>query len=267
MNPYEVLGVGRHASDDEIKSAYRTLIKRYHPDVNKSQDANARVVLINAAYETLSDPQKRAQYDQSPYVVTEVYEEDPIEAYKREFKRKRWEKEQAAKERRVKREMITYRVMGAVAFPMLAFALILVLDNVLPRRVYQEPGLAGWQERIGGYRRSRGVLISYMETPHFFMQVPHELHVNYPYYDVDKPPLTIAATPIFDIARSVSYIHNDMGLRYEIGGTVHSNPAQLPWLLLISSAFVVYKNEYSMLNYALCFLPLLIFGFVLLVML
>ena len=267
MNPYEVLGVARQATDEEIKDAYRKLIKQFHPDINKSEDANSQVVLFNAAYEILSDPRKRAQYDNGPYVVTEEYQEDPIEAYKKEFKRKRWEKEQRAKERRIKREKNTYRVMRVVAFPILAFAFLLVLDDLLPPSVHQEIPIAGWQERLGSYRRhTRGELISYMQTPHFYMQVPHQLHLNYPYYDVDKPPVTIAATPIFDIPRSLSYIHNDVGVRYEVGGTIHSIPVQLPWLLLISSAFVVYRKEYSMLNYALCLLPLLILAIVLLAM-
>lgn len=60
---YEVLGVTRTASDDEIKKAFRRLAKQYHPDANKEQGAEARFIEINEAYEVLSDPQKRAAYD------------------------------------------------------------------------------------------------------------------------------------------------------------------------------------------------------------
>src|SRR5579884_3606384 len=60
---YEVLGVSRGATDDEIKKAFRRLAKQYHPDANKEQDSGARFVEINEAYEVLSDPQKRAAYD------------------------------------------------------------------------------------------------------------------------------------------------------------------------------------------------------------
>jgi molecular chaperone DnaJ len=62
---YEVLGVGRNASDAEIKKAYRKLAKQYHPDINPGdKNAEAKFKEVNEAYEILSDPQKRSRYDQ-----------------------------------------------------------------------------------------------------------------------------------------------------------------------------------------------------------
>lgn len=61
---YEVLGVSKDASQDEIKKAYRSLAKKYHPDVNKASDAAEKFKEVNEAYEVLSDPQKRSTYDQ-----------------------------------------------------------------------------------------------------------------------------------------------------------------------------------------------------------
>ncbi len=54
---YEVLGLQKGASDDEIKKAYRKLSKKYHPDINKEPDAEAKFKEISEAYEILSDPQ------------------------------------------------------------------------------------------------------------------------------------------------------------------------------------------------------------------
>lgn len=61
---YEVLGVSKTASKDEIRRAYRKLSKKYHPDINKAEDAADKFKEITEAYETLSDEQKRAHYDQ-----------------------------------------------------------------------------------------------------------------------------------------------------------------------------------------------------------
>ncbi|MCL1630425.1 molecular chaperone DnaJ [Sporolactobacillus sp. CPB3-1] len=61
---YEILGVSKDASKDEIKKAFRKLARKYHPDVNKDPDAPQKFKEVTKAYETLSDPQKRAQYDQ-----------------------------------------------------------------------------------------------------------------------------------------------------------------------------------------------------------
>jgi len=60
---YEVLGVSRDASDGDLKSAFRNLARKYHPDVNGAPDAEERFKEINEAYGVLSDPDKRAAYD------------------------------------------------------------------------------------------------------------------------------------------------------------------------------------------------------------
>mgnify|MGYP000280060961 FL=1 len=61
---YETLEVSDSASSDEIKKAYRKLARKYHPDVNKDKDAEEKFKEINAAYEVLSDKEKKQQYDQ-----------------------------------------------------------------------------------------------------------------------------------------------------------------------------------------------------------
>lgn len=60
---YQTLGVARDASADDIKHAYRRLARKYHPDLNKEAEAEARFKDIGEAYEVLKDPEKRAAYD------------------------------------------------------------------------------------------------------------------------------------------------------------------------------------------------------------
>lgn len=60
---YEILGVGRSATPEELKAAFRNLARKYHPDINKEPDAEDKFKEMNEAYAVLSDPEKRAAYD------------------------------------------------------------------------------------------------------------------------------------------------------------------------------------------------------------
>lgn len=68
---YEALGLSKNASADEIKKAYRKLALEYHPDRNKSKEAESKFKAVTKAYEVLSDPQKRQTYDQLGHAAFE----------------------------------------------------------------------------------------------------------------------------------------------------------------------------------------------------
>jgi len=70
---YEVLGVTKSASKEEIKKAYRDLAKKYHPDKNKESDAEAKFKEVKEAYEVLYDDQKRSAYDQFGHAGTQGF--------------------------------------------------------------------------------------------------------------------------------------------------------------------------------------------------
>lgn len=61
---YKILGVSRDVPQDELKKAYRKLARKYHPDISKEANAEAKFKEVGEAYEALKDPEKRAQYDQ-----------------------------------------------------------------------------------------------------------------------------------------------------------------------------------------------------------
>ena len=69
---YEVLGVDRKASDDDIKRAFKRLAIKYHPDRNKDPDAGEKFQEINEAYQVLSDPAKRQAYDAGGFEAVDL---------------------------------------------------------------------------------------------------------------------------------------------------------------------------------------------------
>ncbi|TAL63300.1 MAG: J domain-containing protein, partial [Legionella sp.] len=61
---YKIMGVSQDASEKDIKTAYRKLARKYHPDISKESNAEERFKEMGEAYEVLRDPKKRAEYDQ-----------------------------------------------------------------------------------------------------------------------------------------------------------------------------------------------------------
>ncbi len=84
QTPYEVLGVKPDASADEIRKSYRKLAKQFHPDLNPGKpEAEARFKSVSAAYDLLSDPEKRARYDRGE--IDESGAERPPRSYYRSY--------------------------------------------------------------------------------------------------------------------------------------------------------------------------------------
>jgi len=85
---YKILNINKNASPDEIKKAYRTLALQYHPDKNKSQDAETKFKEISEAYQVLSDKQKKYEYDNIKQIPNDFFHfqiKDPFEIFNEVF--------------------------------------------------------------------------------------------------------------------------------------------------------------------------------------
>lgn len=267
MTHYEILGVSGAASIDQIRDAYNALIKTY-PNVTNSSGAAQQLAALKEAFEVLSDPVRNAQYDHSLYgtpivpsepVITQ--EEDPREIYRREYILKKQRDKEEAEQRDLNRKQTIFRVMRWVNFAILGYAGLLMIDHFLPGKIYKEVGIMGWQERHGGGRRSRGTIYSYMQTDHFILNVPDELHVGYDYNAAVKQPLLIKTTVIFKIPITVQCSDKKSTMTYRMPGTPLSNGTTRPLILFAVTSIIVCFSKYSYVNYMNSFMPSLLLFF------
>lgn len=96
MNHYDILEVSASAPQSDIKSSYRRLVKRYHPDINPNEAAASKMILINEAYEVLSNVTSRNLYDlflSGVPVKTDIEPERPEQRYREAYKAKRAKQE------------------------------------------------------------------------------------------------------------------------------------------------------------------------------
>ena len=77
---YKILGVDKYASNEDIKSAYRSLARKFHPDINKSEDSVFWMQIINEAYEVLGDKRKKVLYDYVFFADSRFYSHDKTES-------------------------------------------------------------------------------------------------------------------------------------------------------------------------------------------
>ena len=134
---YKILEVSKNATQAEIKASYRSLAKKYHPDKSNSPRAAQLFAEINEAYEVLSDPEKRLQYDQKPNSTNYKTYNPQRPATSRSRARSRQRPAYASSKQQVDATPYVpyFKRVSYLAF---AISLFLCLDFLLPRKISQE---------------------------------------------------------------------------------------------------------------------------------
>lgn len=261
MDPYEVLGVSKTASADDIRKAYRGLAKRYHPDVNADSRAVEMTAMINTAYDLLTDPERKLAYDNRfSLVYNELavdLAEDPVEVYKREYKGRKIEEAREKAKKRARREAQVYKVARILCYPIALISLLVILDYFLPVSSELEYPVYGYQKTFHGkYGSSVG---SYMRTKHYEFEVPDNLHLDYDYDADEKKLLYLEFTPIFSTLKRIGVDHGEYALVYDAPGTIYFILfIPLPYVLIFLCGVFIQKKEYTRTRYAFCFMPVII---------
>lgn len=260
-DPYQVLGIDRTASTEEIRKAYRDLAKKYHPDVNDDAGAAAMTAKINAAYDLLITPEKKSAYENRFAFVSDesdidFVEVDPIEVYDESNRNQRNGDAREKERKRTRRESLIYKLVRLICYPIALLSLLVILDYFLPVSTELDYPLFGYQRSSNG---KYSEVSSFMKTSQHEFEVPNTVHVDYDYDAVEKKLLCMEFTPIFNTIKRVGVDHGEYALMYEAPGTIY-----LPWfmpvpyILLFGSIFFIRNKEYSRLRYLFCFMPLVI---------
>jgi len=268
LTHYEILGISGAASIDEIRTAYNTLIKLSHANTNSSDEARQFAAQLREAFEVLSDPIRRTQYDHSLYgappqqaSVEYVVEEDPSEVYRREYiQRKQSEKEDAHRVNEEWRKGI-FRIMRLLNFVILAVAIVQTIDYFLPGRIYEESSIREWSEQRGGGRHK--YIACMIKTMHFTIRVPCSLYYGYHYNADDPQPLFIRETTVFKIPRTVSYEDGKKMITLTLPDTIYSFGLTKPLFLLGVTIGILLIRRYNYSTFQFCFMPVCVLFIVL----
>ena len=256
MNPYEILGVGREASNDDIRRAYRELAKKYHPDVNSDTRAVETITKINAAYELFTNPQKRDGYHNRIFFVDQdiEFEEDSLESHQEEYNGQRTQEDLEKAKRLGHYQARWYDIVRRLCYPIGIFSLLVIVDFFLPANVEFDYPLVGDQKAAAV--RFGSAVVPYMKTNLHEFEIPSDVHRVYDYYAKEKKLICMEFTPLFNSLKRIGIDHSEYMLMYRAPGSIYSSLLlPVPYILLALCILLIRRKEYSKVLYSLSFLP------------
>jgi len=235
---YQILGVSVHASREEIRSAYRKLVVKYHPDRNPDPKAAERIREINIAYDVLGDPARRRKYDldRTTYRRPEPTT-PPAPAHRDPAYRRRHYAPPPPSPPPVSIWMLRYRKYSyKVSWVAFAFCALLLIDYVIPPRTIQERVIS---QTIEGRHRRDGkdhylitILTNYGSRLNFVSSFRES-------FGEDRI-VSVSRTRLLAIPRRVAASGQ---ITERVPATLLGNFIFLPTVLLITSSMGVYFKD------------------------
>lgn len=250
MTHYDILGVPETASAVEIKQAYRTLVKVYHPDINPSEEAKILIVQVTEAYEVLSDPYKRDAYDwklKGLYVPPAEPVMSDYEIRRREYVRKKREQERRHWEHLLLMKVKFYKYQRYCAYPFLIISLIFTLDyfKTSAKKSYD---LKEVKISPAGYAIGKAGPFTFETNPSFYFDA----------LDNKEERVDIHYSYVFDKPVGVGL---ESGGYYQFHGTLHSFGNIFSYILFALSLVLIKHKEYNDFALTIGIIPFFIVAF------
>ena len=253
---YQILEVSPDASVEEIKAAYRRLVKSYHPDVNPSPQAAEVIRLLTESYDVLSNDYRRRVYDLSLGGIqmpeTPVHETED-ERYRREFRQKRKEEQRRKEERQLLLKLQFYQFQRWSQVFFLAIGILFSVDYYLLSEPVEEQLV---KIRFNHLKGSKVQLEN-----HTFVSEDKLFH------DHHKHPITdiqIMHSSVFGIpTRLVTVDQSGRSNSYRIYRNLHDLHNIFPLLLIAIGLVILFKRHYADWALTLGIIPFFLGGFLL----
>lgn len=235
MNHYEALEVYSTATHGQIKSAYRKLVKRFHPDINPEPAAADKMILINEAYEVLSDATTRNLYDlflQGVPVKTVLEETTPEQKYRAAYIRNRIRKQRERMEQQFRYKQRFYKYFRVSNMVFFSLSLLLTFDYY-----YSSSEHTYATEQVIQTRYETKILIrngGFITTDWSFYRE---------FITSTSQNVTIRYTSILDLPQKIRTINGHK--EYFIHGTIYSFRNAFSVIIFIFSLVVIGNKRYT----------------------
>ncbi len=260
MTHYDVLGVPRDATHEDIKQAYRRQVKIYHPDVNPSPDARTMIRQLTEAYDVLSDTYSRNLYDLKLTDPHQYFtythppsqaESDDLRAW-RTFRRKKAKEERERIDHLIQIKIRFYRFQRIYSKVFLVLALFFTVDYY-----YWPESHVAKIISIEGNEDETNVHTSIMS-----LSTDEELYRLYHQNPIDE--LEIHYSSIFEIPTRVGIVGEANRPLYRVHKTLHTFHNVFSYIIIAISLIVIIKRQYEEWAMTLAIIPFFLSGFLLL---